>query len=219
MPIFMRFISLLAIGLALSATSMAATHQALPAYLSDQVIVGFHPGTRGQAMAEAHRQAGAQALTSIEQINAQVVGVPAGGVMGAIAKYTKNPNVRYAEPNYVRPMILPDEGNDPPPPVGLGLDYVAEQWYLNNPAIPPSSSRCWIQVSTAFTPTWRVSVSSRSISVPASMPTTSSGTAHTSQAPLLRQRTTQLASRVSAGTPPSPRSRYVTSTSTHYLVW
>ena len=136
MSIFFRCVFLLSVGLLLTTPSFAASHQTMPAYVADQVIVGFQPGTHGQAIAEAHRQAGARALDSINQINAQVVSVPAGGVMDAIEKYQKNPNVRYAEPNYLRPVILPDEGIDPPPPIGLGLDYVTEQWYLNNVGQP-----------------------------------------------------------------------------------
>ncbi len=46
--------------------------------------------------------------------------------------YDKNPNVRYAEPNYLRLLVLPNEGNDPPPPIGLGIDYFQEQWALDN---------------------------------------------------------------------------------------
>jgi thermitase len=104
----------------------------LPAYVADQVVVGFVPGTPRAAIADAHRQAGATAIRSIDQINAQVVRIASGNVTAAVAAYRNNPNVRYAEPNYLRPVVLPNEGTDPPPPTGLGIDYFDEQYGLNN---------------------------------------------------------------------------------------
>ncbi len=117
---------------AIAANPGAAATPPLPAAVPGQVIVGFQPGTRGQAKAELHRQAGARALLALEQIGAVLVEVQPGRVPDAIAFYTKNPNVRYAEPNYLRPLVLPNEGQDPNPPFGLGIDYLEEQWYLDN---------------------------------------------------------------------------------------
>jgi thermitase len=103
-----------------------------PPFVADQVIVGFQPGTPGSLVAEAHRQAGAAELRRLDAIGAQLVQVPAGAVLAAVAAYERNPNVRYAEPNYLRPMVLPDEGQDPPRPFGLGIDYFDEQYGLHN---------------------------------------------------------------------------------------
>lgn len=64
-------------------------------------------------------------------INATVVQVGSGDVPAAIAAYERNPNVLYAEPNYLR-AIIPNEGEDPPWPNGLGIDYFAEQYGLHN---------------------------------------------------------------------------------------
>jgi len=58
--------------------------------------------------------------------------VPKGSVEKMIAIYQANPNVEYAEPDYYRLLIVPDEGNDPAPPDGTGREYFEEQWGLNN---------------------------------------------------------------------------------------
>jgi thermitase len=108
----------------------------LPTVVPNQIIVGFEPGTLGTAIAEAHRQAGgipvqSAAAQALAAINAALVGIPSGNLQAAISAYENNPNVRYAEPNYLR-AVIPDEGEDPPWPQGLGIDYFAEQYGLNN---------------------------------------------------------------------------------------
>ncbi len=100
----------------------------VPAFASDQVIVAFEPGVSGLAIANAHSQAGAAPLRGIDAIGAVVTQVPAGNVPAAVAAYTSNPNVRYAEPNYLRPLVLPNEGSD----TALGIDYFDEQYGLHN---------------------------------------------------------------------------------------
>ncbi|HEY5665790.1 MAG TPA: putative Ig domain-containing protein, partial [Gammaproteobacteria bacterium] len=104
----------------------------LPAFVADQVIVGFVPGTPGQAQAAAHAQSGGNPIQSLDAIGATVVRVAPGRVGQAIAAYENNPNVVYAQANYLRPLIIPDEGQDPPPPTGLGIDYFDEQYGLHN---------------------------------------------------------------------------------------
>jgi len=108
------------------------SRSSLPAYVADQVIVAFEPGTSANAIADSHRQAAASPLRSISAISAVLVNTGGRPVSAVIAAYTKNPNVRYAEPNYLRVMIMPNEGQDPPPPIGLGIDYFAEQYGLHN---------------------------------------------------------------------------------------
>lgn len=104
----------------------------LPAYVADQVIVSFQPGTPAAEIADAHRQAGANTIKRLDAIHAEVVRIGTSSVASTVAAYGRNPNVRYAEPNYLRVMILPDEGQDPAPPLGLGIDYFVEQYYLHN---------------------------------------------------------------------------------------
>ncbi len=117
---------------AIAAMPAAAATPPLPTAVPGQIIVGFQPGTPGRAKADLHRQAGAQSLMTLAQIGAELVEVHPGRVSDAIGFYAKNPNVRYAEPNYLRPLVLPNEGQDPNPPFGLGIDYLEEQWYLDN---------------------------------------------------------------------------------------
>lgn len=112
--------------------SASALAQQLPSYVSDQVIVAFQPGATGLAVSNAHSQAGAVPLRNFSRIGATLVQVAPGRVEAAIAAYSNNPNVLYAEPNYLRPLIIPNEGQDPQPPFGLGIDYFNEQYGLNN---------------------------------------------------------------------------------------
>jgi thermitase len=104
----------------------------VPKYVGHQVIVAFQPGTAASTIAEAHRQAGATPMRSLGAIGAVVVNTGNRSVPAALAAYQANPNVRYAEPNYVRLMIIPDEGADPSPPNGLGIDYFSEQYGLHS---------------------------------------------------------------------------------------
>lgn len=104
----------------------------VPAYVADQVIVAFEPGTSAVAIADAHRQATASPLRNFNAIGAVLVRTGRRSVSSVVTSYMQNPNVRYAEPNYLRVMIIPNEGQDPPPPFGLGIDYFAEQYGLHN---------------------------------------------------------------------------------------
>ena len=105
-----------------------------PPFAPDRVLVAFRPGTPGAEIARAHAAAGAQLVKRFDAIGVEVLAVPAGTVEDAIALLQRNPNVRYAEPNYYRLLILPTEGKDPAPPAGLGIDYFPEQWGLDNVA-------------------------------------------------------------------------------------
>jgi hypothetical protein len=72
----------------------------IPKYVAHQVIVAFQPGTPASAIAEAHRQAGAAPMRSLEAIGAVVVNTGSRSVPAAVAAYQRNPNVRYAEPGH-----------------------------------------------------------------------------------------------------------------------
>jgi thermitase len=100
-----------------------------PAFAPDRVLVAFQPGTPGIAMSDAHRQANGQVVKTLEAIGVQIIAVPAGTVLDTVAVYQHNPNVRFAEPDYFRTFVVPDEGSDPV----LGIqDYFNEQWGLHN---------------------------------------------------------------------------------------
>jgi len=107
-------------------------HSQVPDYASDRVLVKFHPGTAASAVGKAHRQSGGKQMKVIPGIEVHVMQVPNGSVEKKIAIYQANPNVEYAEPDYYRLLIVPDEGNDPVPPGETGREYFEEQWGHNN---------------------------------------------------------------------------------------
>jgi len=101
-----------------------------PAFVSDQVVVAFKPGTPGEAKRAAHAQAGGRVINSNAAINAHLVEIPSGTVLNKIAVYKHNPNVRYAEPNYYYTLHQPPtEGVDSGVCNGV---YFEEQWGLHN---------------------------------------------------------------------------------------
>jgi len=107
----------------------------VPRYAPDRVLVSFKPGTAASETGKAHRQAGGRKLREIPGIGVHIVQVPAGSVQQKIASYRANPNVEYAEPDFYRVLIVPDEGNDPGPDAGgiiAGREYFDEQWGLSN---------------------------------------------------------------------------------------
>ena len=106
----------------------------MPRYAPDRLLVKFRPGAAASEKGKAHRQAGGKQLSVIPGIGVHVVEVPAGSVPAKVSLYQKNPNVEYAEPDFYRVLIVPDEGNDPGEPAGViaGREYFEEQWGLNN---------------------------------------------------------------------------------------
>jgi subtilisin family serine protease len=107
----------------------------MPRYAPDRLLVKFRPGAAASESGKAHRQAGGKQLSVIPGIGVHVVEVPAGTVPARVSQYQKNPNVEYAEPDFYRVLVIPDEGNDPGPSAGgviTGREYFQEQWGLNN---------------------------------------------------------------------------------------
>lgn len=135
---FLLAFAALALAPAPSATAAPPTLPAgvepPPRFAPDRLIVAFKPGTPGAAIAAAHAEASAQLVQRFDAIGAQLVAIPSGRIEASIEAYLRNPNVRYAEPNHYRVLILPTEGKDPPYPIGLGIDYFPQQWGLNNTA-------------------------------------------------------------------------------------
>ena len=107
-----------------------------PPFAPDRVLVHFRPGTAASEVGKAHRQAGGRSLKVIPGIDVQVVEVPAGTVLNTLVRYRANPNVVYAEPDYYRVLIIPDEENYSPLFGGPDRDYFEEQWGLNNTGQP-----------------------------------------------------------------------------------
>ena len=112
-----------------------AARKQVPRYAPDRVLVKFKPGSAAAEHSKAHREAGGKKLREIPGIGVHVVHVPRGKVQDKIASYGANPNVEFAEPDYYRLLVIPDEGNDPGPENGgviAGREYFEEQWGLNN---------------------------------------------------------------------------------------
>jgi hypothetical protein len=103
----------------------------VPAFADDRVLVKFRPGTAAAETGRVHRAAGGHVLDEIPAIGVHVVKVTGGSVTERVARYARNPNVEYAEPDYYRVLVIPDEGNDPGPEAGgiiAGREYFEEQW-------------------------------------------------------------------------------------------
>lgn len=77
-----------------------------------------------------HQRLGGRPLKTIAGIEVTLVAVPAGSVPAMIAAYTANPNVQYAEPDYHRLLLIPNEEQGPTP--AGGDNFFAEQWSLHN---------------------------------------------------------------------------------------
>jgi hypothetical protein len=92
---------LLSAGLAPSAAA-AQPHSHSP----DEVLVLFHPGTPGLARRAAHAQAGGAPGRTLAGIDVVVVDVPAGSALERAALYQGNPNVVFAEPNGIPPLVI-----------------------------------------------------------------------------------------------------------------
>ena len=99
--------------------------------VSGEILVRFAPGANERARAEAHRASGGNRLDEIPRTGVQRVAVAPGDEAAAIARYRRNPNVLYAEPNFVRrfPALLSHPaGSDLAP----GDNLFGEQWALHN---------------------------------------------------------------------------------------
>lgn len=106
-------------------------HKDLPAFVPDQVVVAFKPGTPSDEKRSAHARAGGRVISTIANLNVDVVSIPKGKVFEKSAAYARNPNVEYAEPNYYYTLHTP-------PNEGVSSDIFCdgysfqEQWSLNN---------------------------------------------------------------------------------------
>jgi thermitase len=113
-----------------------------PAYAPDQVIVKFKKGTSANAMKTAHQDGQAKLLSRNTKLGFDVVKVEDKSVEQAVKEYEKNPNVEYAEPNYI--YTIQWTPNDP--------YFSSQQWgpqKVQAPAawdVTRSSSDTWIAI-------------------------------------------------------------------------
>jgi thermitase len=115
---------------AFTARSSAQTGSANP-FVAGEILVKFRPGVATNVKADAHRQARGAPRSEIVRTGVQLVAVPAGDQSAAIARYRSNPNVLYAEPNFIRSIPTPS-AHTPGSEVVPGDHYFHEQWALHN---------------------------------------------------------------------------------------
>ena len=115
---------------AFTARSSAQTASAGP-FVAGEILVKFRPGVAANAKADAHRLARGVPRSEIVRTGVQLVAVPAGDQSAAIARYQRNPNVLYAEPNFIRSIPKPSS-HPPGSEVVPGDHYFHEQWALHN---------------------------------------------------------------------------------------
>ena len=100
-------------------------------FVEGEILVQFAPGANASARGDAHRQARGSVLDEIGDRGLQLVGVAAGDEAAAIGRYRQNPNVQYAEPNFIR--NIPAAVSDTPgSEVVPGDFWFGEQWALHN---------------------------------------------------------------------------------------
>jgi thermitase len=130
----MRFARVLvAATLALSTVPVRSSAQAVSTgrFVSGEILMKFRPGIPANTRADVHRQARGAQLSEVARTGVVRVGVPAGDESAAIARYRRNPNVLYAEPNFIRSIPMPvshTSGSEVLP----GDYYFDEQWALQN---------------------------------------------------------------------------------------
>ena len=100
-------------------------------FVAGEVLVKFKPGTPASAKAQAHGQSQGRLLAEIARTGVQRVAVGAGAEQAAIARYGRNPNVLYAEPNFIRRIPAPI-AHDAGDAVMPGDFYFDEQYALHN---------------------------------------------------------------------------------------
>jgi subtilisin family serine protease/subtilase family serine protease len=100
-------------------------------FVAGEILVKFRPGTAAAARTNAHREGRGTSLLEIARTGVQRVRVAVGEEAAAIARYRRNPNVLYAEPNSIRRIPTPlshAPGSEAVP----GDYYFDEQWGLHN---------------------------------------------------------------------------------------
>lgn len=79
----------------------SASVQAEAKYVPNELIVKFKPGTRGAAKASLHAQEDAEVISRNTDIGFEVIKLKDQSVQQALKAYKANPNIEYAEPNFI----------------------------------------------------------------------------------------------------------------------
>ncbi len=93
--------------LAMEASPFSQTRTDAAPAIAGQLIVTFKPGVAAADRAAAHRLAGAIRLNQIPGTGVELVAVSAGMESASIPRYLRNPNVLFAEPNFIRSIPEP----------------------------------------------------------------------------------------------------------------
>ena len=120
-------VTLFAIALVLASTGVASAAPSVgktAEFVPDQILVQFESGANAAEIAKFHRSQGISVVSEIPEIGIQVLKVPSGRILEKVAVYEKNPNVVYAEPNYI--VMLQEVYAVP------GDPYFEAQWALDN---------------------------------------------------------------------------------------
>jgi subtilisin family serine protease/subtilase family serine protease len=125
--------ALVAISLVVGALTVRSAAQTVPPvpFVAGDVLVTFKPGVNANAKADAHRVVRATPLAEIPRTGVHRVRVSAGDERAAIARYLRNPNVLYAEPNFIRSIGAP-RAQSGGAEVVPGDYHFNEQWALDN---------------------------------------------------------------------------------------
>jgi len=111
-----------------SIVTLAEAQKQPTGYAPDRILIAFEQGTLHAEKKALHASLGALTVQhTIPALGVDVVQVPAGTVLEKIKLYDKNPNVRYAEPDYYRIFWFPQEGSEP-----FSSNMFHEQWALHN---------------------------------------------------------------------------------------
>ncbi|HEY4485066.1 MAG TPA: hypothetical protein VI702_01895, partial [Nitrospiria bacterium] len=97
---------LLALFLSAAQVAPAAASDTTPRYVPGEVLVKFKPGTTPEEIGRIHAKLKSQKKAELRGIGAHRVKIAPGlSVEEAIGQYQQDPNVLYAEPNYIRRLF------------------------------------------------------------------------------------------------------------------
>src|SRR3990172_3751084 len=123
--------SLLILGVGSLTLSPGGQTNANGPLASGEIIVKFKAGVSDMTRAITHSQLGGRPKKVIRSTDVELVSVPHGQETALAAAYGRNPNVLFAEPNFIRTIPTPTSllaGSEVLP----GDFYFDEQWGLNN---------------------------------------------------------------------------------------
>lgn len=123
-------------------------------YTPDEILVKFKPGTPASVIAQVHRENKGAVKDEIGGIGVQVVKIK-GDVLGKVKSYGPNPNVEYAEPNYIA-RALGEFPND---------FHFGKQWGMNNDGQTGGTADADIDWLEAWNLTKEITLSSVKIAI------------------------------------------------------